>query len=156
EVPDPLTATIHLNKPWPGLGDHLADKGLPATVMVSKKYVESVGEQAAGRDLVGTGPFEYTSRIPGTSISGKALSQYWGTPPGVADVTLKFVPEDATRLAGLRAGEMDIIALPRALMDGPVREGYTKVSTPVGQVVIWMNLGGQQPSAPRGPNNPLA
>ena len=50
----------------------------------ARKYIESVGEQAADAEIIGTGPFEYASRVPSSQLNGQAFSKYWGTPASVA------------------------------------------------------------------------
>lgn len=147
-VTDPQTVVVQLKEPWPGFGYHVANYGITGTVMTSKKYVGSVGIDKAAQDIVGTGPFEYVGRSNGAWMKGRAFAKYWGTPPGVAEVTLNWIPEESTRLASLLAGENEITTLPRSLMSAPLKQGFKKVSTPVGAITVYMILGGQYPGQP--------
>lgn len=59
---------------------------------------------------VGTGPYRLTQWSRGDQITLEANPSYWGTPkPSIETVTYKFVPEGATQLAGLAAGNFDLI-----------------------------------------------
>lgn len=59
---------------------------------------------------VGTGPYTFVQWRKGDRITLKANPSYWGQPkPKIANVTYKFVPEGGTRLAGLLAGDFDLI-----------------------------------------------
>jgi peptide/nickel transport system substrate-binding protein len=155
EVIDPLTVAVHLTSPWPTLGDHLSNRGNLGTIMGCKKYIESVGEQTADVEIVGTGPFQYTSRVPSSQINGEVFSKYWGTPAGVAQVTLNLVPEDATRLAQLTSGEAQIVDIPRSLVASVTRSGYHRVAAAHGSTVVWFCMGGQSGPSYK-PDNPFA
>jgi peptide/nickel transport system substrate-binding protein len=54
------------------------------------------------------GPYRFVSFNPGVELVLEAFEQYWRRPPAVKRVVLKVVPDEATRLAALKAGELDI------------------------------------------------
>ena len=58
---------------------------------------------------VGTGPYRFVQWDRGESITLVRNSNYWGTKPLVSRVKYRFIEEPGTRLAGLMAGEFDII-----------------------------------------------
>ena len=58
---------------------------------------------------VGTGPYRFVSWDRGTRITLEVNNQYWGKKPQIKNVTYRFVEEPGTRLAGLMAGEYDLI-----------------------------------------------
>jgi peptide/nickel transport system substrate-binding protein len=58
---------------------------------------------------VGTGPYQLVSWKRGESIELTRNDQYWGTKPSVKTVHYRFIEEPGTRLAGLMAGEFDLI-----------------------------------------------
>jgi len=58
---------------------------------------------------VGTGPYEFVEWKRGQFITLKMNEKYWGEKPQIKKVTYRFVEEPGTRLAGLMAGEFDII-----------------------------------------------
>ena len=73
-----------------------------------KKYVEKVGDEGFRKAPVGAGPYRFVSFNPGVELVLEAFEQYWRKPPRVKRVVLKVVPDEATRLAALKAGEVDI------------------------------------------------
>lgn len=58
---------------------------------------------------VGTGPYQIVNWKRGQSIELKRNDSYWGTKPSVKSVQYRFIEEPGTRLAGLMAGEFDLI-----------------------------------------------
>jgi peptide/nickel transport system substrate-binding protein len=58
---------------------------------------------------VGTGPYRFVQWSRGDRILLKANAGYWGEQPQVREITYRFVEEPGTRLAGLMAGEFDVI-----------------------------------------------
>lgn len=74
------------------------------------------GFEAAGswtewaKKPVGTGPYEVAEFVFGERLVLQPFEGYWGESKAVADeVTFVVVPEIATRIAGLRSGQFDII-----------------------------------------------
>ncbi|MBI2165083.1 MAG: ABC transporter substrate-binding protein [Chloroflexi bacterium] len=74
----------------------------------SKKYAEAVGEEAATRRPVGTGPFEFADHKRNQKVTLKALTEHWRIVPSVAEVNIFIVPEASTRIAMLRTGATDL------------------------------------------------
>lgn len=59
---------------------------------------------------VGTGPYMFSDWARGDHITLTANPNYWGSPkPTIQTVTYKFVPEESTQLAGLAAGNFNVI-----------------------------------------------
>jgi len=58
---------------------------------------------------VGTGPYQMVSWKRGQSIELKRNDNYWGTKPAIKSVNYRFIEEPGTRVAGLMAGEFDLI-----------------------------------------------
>jgi peptide/nickel transport system substrate-binding protein len=58
---------------------------------------------------VGTGPYKFVQWKRGQFITLEINESYWGKTPQIKKVTYRFVEEPGTRLAGLMAGEFDII-----------------------------------------------
>lgn len=70
----------------------------------------------------GTGPFELAS-VDGNSAVLHAHEDYWGGEPQVPGLDVSFVENDASRVGGLRTGEVDIAdAVPIAEVDN-ITEG---------------------------------
>lgn len=87
------------------------DAVLPARITWLKQIPASV---AAEPDLsdnpIGTGPYVLESRNQGVDIVLVANEDYWGeTKPTIGKVTYVFIDDGATRLAGLKSGQFDVI-----------------------------------------------
>jgi len=57
----------------------------------------------------GTGPYKFVSWKRGVSITLERNEDYWGPKPQIKKVHYRFIGEPGTRLAGLMAGEFDLI-----------------------------------------------
>jgi peptide/nickel transport system substrate-binding protein len=108
EVVDPHRIRFRFKQPWP---DFLTFYGTPATGagwVVPKKYVEKVGDDGFKKAPVGAGPYKFVSFTPGVELVLEANEQYWRKPPSIKRLVFKAVPEEVTRLAMLKRGEVDI------------------------------------------------
>jgi peptide/nickel transport system substrate-binding protein len=99
EVVDPFTVKMTLSRRSGGLLQALA---LGAFVMVSP-------QSAAGNAFhpVGTGPFRFSAWRRGDSLTLVRNLDYRGTPPGLDELTFKFIFEPTAAYAALMAGDVD-------------------------------------------------
>jgi peptide/nickel transport system substrate-binding protein len=88
----------------------------PDPLLPSRIYWMTIVPPQASQDPgfaenpVGTGPYVFKEWAKGDHITLEANPSYWGEPkPTIQTVTFKFVPEGGTRLAGLLAGDFDLI-----------------------------------------------
>ena len=108
ETPDPRHVTFKLKEPWPDfLTFYCIATG--AGWIVPKKYVEKVGDSGYKQAPVGAGPYKFVSFNPGVELVLEANQNYWRKKPSVKRVVLRVIQEEATRLAALKRGEVDII-----------------------------------------------
>ena len=73
-----------------------------------KKYVEKVGDEGFKKAPIGAGPYKFVSFKPGVELVLEAFDRYWRKPPSVKRLVLKVIPDETTRLAALKRGEVDI------------------------------------------------
>jgi peptide/nickel transport system substrate-binding protein len=78
-----------------------------AYVVPAPEYL-AAGPDAFGLRPIGTGPFQYAEHRAGDRIVLDANDGYFRGRPGAARVTFQGVPEVATRVAGLVAGDYDM------------------------------------------------
>ncbi|HHE74659.1 MAG TPA: hypothetical protein ENL37_06185, partial [Desulfobacteraceae bacterium] len=110
ETPDDYTAIIHTKYPDPS-----ALSVLRWIFIVPKAYIEAVGDSKFSKMPVGTGPFMYVDRKVGESLTLEANPYYWNVnplkgsrgPAQVKKVILRSMPKEQTRMAALKAGEID-------------------------------------------------
>ena len=108
EIVDPLRVRFRLKQPWP---DFMTFYGTPATGaawIVPKKYVEKVGDEGFKRAPVGAGPYRLVSFKPGVELVLEAFPGYWRKAPAIKTLVFKVIPDDTTRLAALKTGEVDV------------------------------------------------
>lgn len=109
--------------------------------IVSKKYVESVGETQAMEKPVGSGPFRLVEHRRRVSARFEATVPHWRKTPGFATMTLYRVDEPAARLAMLRAGEVDVAEIPFKLLKEAEAAGFAFARSK-GASVYHIHLGG--------------
>jgi peptide/nickel transport system substrate-binding protein len=107
EVPDARTVRFVLKQPWPDFLTFYAS-ATGAGWIVPKKYVQQVGEDGFKKAPIGAGPYKFVSFTPGVELIFEAFEGYWRKKPSVKRLVLKVIPEEATRLAALKRGEVDI------------------------------------------------
>jgi peptide/nickel transport system substrate-binding protein len=107
EAPDPQHVRFRLNEPWP---DFLTFYGSAtgAGWIVPKKYVEKVGDDGFKKAPIGAGPYKFVSFTPGVELVLEAFDQYWRKSPSVKRLVTRSIPEETTRLAALKRGEIDV------------------------------------------------
>src|SRR5207247_3628682 len=100
-----------LREPWPDFpafyGTMVASPGW----VVPQRYVERVGEDGFRKAPVGAGPYKFVSFRPGVELVLEAFDGYWRKAPSVKRLVMRSMPEETTRAAALRAGEVDIVYL---------------------------------------------
>lgn len=98
---DDLTVAIKTDGPDPILLSRLYwMKMVPPAYSTDAKFAEAP---------VGTGPYKFTGWKRGQNITLQRNEMYWGDKPPIQKVSYRFVEEPGTRLAGLMAGEFDVI-----------------------------------------------
>jgi peptide/nickel transport system substrate-binding protein len=108
ETPDALHVRFRLKNPWPDfMTFYTAASG--AGWIVPKKYVEKVGDEGFKKAPIGAGPYKFVSFTPGIELVMEAFDGYWRKTPSVKRLVFKVISDEATRLAALKRGEIDIV-----------------------------------------------
>jgi peptide/nickel transport system substrate-binding protein len=107
ETPDPQKVRFKLKEPWPDFLTFYAS-ATGAGWIVPKKYVESVGDDGFKKAPIGAGPYKFVSFTPGQELVFEAFDQYWRKTPSVKRLVFRVIPDESTRLAALKRGEIDI------------------------------------------------
>ncbi len=107
ETPDAQHVRFQLKEPWPDFVTFYGS-ATGAGWVVPKRYVEKVGEDGFKKAPIGAGPYKFVSFTPGVELVMEAFDQYWRKTPSVKRLVFKVIPDEATRLAALKRGEVDI------------------------------------------------
>jgi peptide/nickel transport system substrate-binding protein len=118
QVVDARRVRFHLKEPWPDFMTFYGTTATGAGWIVPKKYIEKVGDQGFMKAPIGAGPYRFVSASPGVELVLEAFEGYWRKVPSVKRLVLKSVPDETTRAAALKRGEVDIAYF----LNGPVAE----------------------------------
>jgi peptide/nickel transport system substrate-binding protein len=149
EVINGDTVRINQSEPWPILAAML-----PFQEVVSKAFVEKVGTEGLATQVNGTGPFKLVEWRKGDAVIMERFEDYYGGSPAIPPVgkacvervVFKVIPESASRVAALLAGDVDIInELPAFSVDQVKNNPGTDVMTVNGtrSFFIAMNMQGE-------------
>ncbi|MFP4456557.1 MAG: ABC transporter substrate-binding protein [Clostridia bacterium] len=103
-VLDSNKVSIKTKEPSPILLARLA-----ALEVVPKNYIEEVGNSEFSQNPIGSGPFKFDEWVKDERIVLKAFEDHWQGEPPIKEVIFKPVPEAASRVMALQAGEADLI-----------------------------------------------
>jgi peptide/nickel transport system substrate-binding protein len=107
EVPDSRRIRFTLKEPWPDFPTFYVNASGAGWVL-PRKYVDKVGDDGFKKAPVGAGPYKFVSFTPGVELVLEAFDGYWRKTPRVKRLVFKVIPEEVTRLAALKRGEVDI------------------------------------------------
>jgi peptide/nickel transport system substrate-binding protein len=107
-----------LKEPWPDFPAFYGTMATSAGWIVPKRYVERVGEEGFRKAPVGAGPYKFVSFTPGVELVLEAFDGYWRKPPAIKRLVFRVLPDETTRAAALKRGEVDVAFL----LSGPVAE----------------------------------
>jgi peptide/nickel transport system substrate-binding protein len=141
ETPDKLTLVMHFkNRVWETPSNFTQFVGYQNTI--SKKYVEKVGEDKAALHPIGTGSYRHVEGRQGDYHRFEAVANHWRKTPGFKELVIRRIPEPATRLSGLRAGEVDIGQVFGDYLDQAKKAGLRVHASP-NSACNWVILSGQ-------------
>ncbi len=130
-----------LKEAWPDFMTFYGTSATGAGWIVPKKYVEKVGDDGFKKAPIGAGPYKVVNFNPGIELVMEAFEGYWRKTPHVKRLVFRSMPEETTRAAALKKGEVDIVYL----LSGPVAEDVQKTqgmrlvpSKPPG--VFWLDF----------------
>lgn len=143
---DDLTLRITTKTPNPAFMEQIG-----RVFIVSRAATEGKASTDfdSGTAAIGTGPYRFTGWKPGENLTLAAFDGYWGDQPEFKDVEIRFISNDAARVAALSSGAVDLIDtvppadVPRLAAD----PNFTVISEPSGRV-IYLGLSMRDDTAP--------
>ena len=118
QIADARRVRFQLKEPWPDFITFYGTTATGAGWIVPRKYVETVGDDGFKKAPVGAGPYRVVSFTPGIELTLEAFDGYWRKTPSVKRLVLRSLPDETTRAAALKKGEVDIAYF----LNGPVAE----------------------------------
>lgn len=100
EVVSPTEIRLVTSKPYPALADQLS-----MFFLLPPKWAK---DHNPVNEALGSGPYDLVSFTPGDRLVLKAKANYFGEKPAYDDVTVRMIPEAATRMAAIEAKEIDL------------------------------------------------
>ena len=129
---------FRLKQPWPDFLTFYAT-ATGAGWIVPKKYVEKVGDEGFKRAPIGAGPYKFVSFTPGVELVMEASDTYWRKKPAVRRALFKVIPDESTRFAALKRGEVDIVySIRGALAEDLQRTAGLQLVPTVLQASFWL------------------
>jgi len=131
---------IHTPRVMVDLPINLSNSVVAMTIQ-SQAYWDAVGEEGVAAHPVGTGPFEFVSQQRGSELRLKAVEDHWRQTPDAEEVVIKIVPDEASALAQVRSGDVDVAPLALRLKGEAEANGVRTITVP-GVFNSFMVLGG--------------
>jgi peptide/nickel transport system substrate-binding protein len=135
EASDPQTVVVTFNQPFAAWLATLWHGILPAHILRPIYDSEGTIDNAdwLRNPTVGCGPFNFAEWESGSFARFVRNDNYWGEPAKLDEIFIRFVPDDASQVAALKAGDADIgYWMPYAEIPALEELGYTIVVEPNG------------------------
>lgn len=131
DVIDDLTVRVNTNGAQIGLPASLSRAVAPEGSIMPKAYIEKVGADEFRKKPIGSGPWKFVRSVPGDRIEFEAVDHaHWRGRPKYKNLHVLLVPEEATRVAMARTGEVAIASISPETIQGAARGGLEIVSVP--------------------------
>ena len=125
DVVDDLTVRFKTDGPYP-----LFVERMTAQVMQSEKVIKDKGHEWMQENPIGTGPYKLVKWSKKQEHLLVRNDEYWGPKPAFKYVRIRIIPEQATQIAELISGGVDVIkAVPPDQMDVINKSGQARTST---------------------------
>src|SRR6266545_6629080 len=136
DIQDPYALVVHLKQPAVFLPWNFSCATGSEGMILPKQYFQRVGADAFAKNPVGSGPYKVLKNAFGSLIQLEAVDRHWRDDvPKYKTMTFLLVPEESTRLAQLRTGEADIIAVSREKVPEVKAAGFNVFSKLNDQVI---------------------
>ena len=101
EKVDDRTLRVTTTEPAPSLMEDIGRVFIVKQAAVDGRASEDFMQPAVA---IGTGPYKFVSWTPGEALRLEAYDGYWGEKPEFKDVEVRFISNDAARVAALLSG----------------------------------------------------
>jgi peptide/nickel transport system substrate-binding protein len=104
EIPDKYTVKVSLKTPSAGFLGILAFHG---GFILSEKAVNELGDKVFTENPIGTGPFQFESRIAGSETVLIANEDYFLGSPKIKKLIFKVIPDASVSINAVQRGDID-------------------------------------------------
>ena len=118
QVLAPNRVRFVFKEPWPDFPAFYGTFVASAGWVVPKKYVERVGDEGFRKAPIGAGPYKFVSFNPGVELVVEAFDGYWREKPSIKRIIFRNLPDETSRAAALKSGEVDLAML----LSGPTAQ----------------------------------
>ena len=130
EAPAPYEFTMHFLSPCAYLMPQTMSPLGAGLAITSKAYVEAVGEEEANSNPIYSGPYKFVEAVLGDHLTLEAVESHWRVVPEFKHLIFKEIPEELTRVAMLKTGQVDIIQATAARTRSLEGEGFDVETVP--------------------------
>jgi peptide/nickel transport system substrate-binding protein len=149
EIVDPLTIRFHTAQPYPLLPLDMTN----VRILDAQTHANATTDGFnSGQLAIGTGPWRVVAHRSGDRIEFERNAEYFEGAPPFERVTYRMVTNDATRTAGLLAGDLDFIdQVPTTDLARLRQDQRLHISETVGLRLIFLGLDHQRPANENSP-----
>ena len=135
-IVSPYEIVIKTSKPAAYLNWDLSDIQGVEGLIQPKNYTETIGVEEFANDPVGSGPYKWVDQRKGDYMEFEAMDQHWRVGvPKFKTFMFRVIPEESTRIAALKANEVDVISVSRERAPQLKKDGQ-KIFSKVGASVL--------------------
>jgi peptide/nickel transport system substrate-binding protein len=139
-IVDPLTIQVITDGPAPNLPNDFIRLFIVSAKAAAGLTKESANEAFnSGKAAIGTGPYKFVSWTPKDQLVLDRFDDFWGAKEPWARHVRKEIPNDAARVAQLKAGQVDLIVRAPA-SDVPTLERDARLTVVKQPTVYVFNL----------------
>ncbi len=111
EVLDQYTVRIYTKGTQPFFIPQCAQYPGRQSMVMPKDYIEQNGVAYFDKNPVGSGPFKFARHVPGDMVEYQALDKHWRQTAGFKNLAVILMPEESTRIAALKTGQLDTVEI---------------------------------------------
>lgn len=141
QVIDKYTVKFVLSESWP-----IFLKMLPFQQIIPKAYFEKVGPEGFREKPIGSGAFKFVEGKLDERIVLERFDEYFEGAPKIAKLVFDVIPDNASRIAALQAGEVHRIhAVPPSMVEQLKNDPNLEVKTVDGTRVYMLEMNTKKP-----------
>jgi peptide/nickel transport system substrate-binding protein len=124
QVTGPQTIVVNMKQPWAAFPSSYLDSA--GALMMAPAMIKS--KDGGATHPIGTGPFVFQSWTPGDSFKVTRNPNYWQKgEPHLDSITFRVIPDEATRVAALQSGDINMMLTTNAIDANKLDTSYAVV-----------------------------